>query len=160
MKPKINLRFIFSAAIALVAAYALYSSYSWPFRSALFPRIIAIPLLCLALAEMALGLFGTERERQGYAVDFEMTKEVDPVLARRRTLAIYGWSVGFFAIILSVGFPLGVPLFVFLYLKLAGREGWAMTGVLTLLSWLFMEGLFDQLLHIPFPEGWIFSLLQ
>lgn len=160
MKPKINLPFVFSAAIALVAAYALYSSYSWPLRSALFPRIIAVPLLCLALAEMALSLFGTERERQGYAVDFEMTRDVDPVVAQRRTLAIFGWSLGFFALILLVGFPLGVPLFVFLYLKLAGKEGWAVTGALTLLSWLFMEGLFDQILHIPFAEGWIFSLRQ
>jgi hypothetical protein len=47
---------------------------------------------------------------------------------------------------------------VFLYLKLAGNEGWTLTILLTALSWLFMEGLFDRLLHLPFPRGWLFAL--
>ena len=51
-----------------------------------------------------------------------------------------------------------MPLFVFLYLKLAGKEGWVLSLSMTALSWLTMEGLFNRLLHLPFPEGWLFSL--
>jgi hypothetical protein len=158
MKATMNLRLFLALAVALVAGYALYASMYWPFRTALFPRIIGVPLLIVALAEMALSAFGTEKQQEGHAVDFEMTANVDPVIAQKRTYAIFAWTLGFLALILLVGFPLAVPLFVFLYLKVAGREGWVLTLFLTALSWLFMKGLFDRLLHLPFPEGWIFSL--
>jgi hypothetical protein len=160
MKPRINFHLLLALAVALVGGYALYASMDWPFRTALFPRVIGVPLLLLALIEMALSAFGTEKEREGHAVDFELTTDIDPLVARRRTLTIIAWILGFFVLILLVGFPLGVPVFVFLYLKLAGKEGWGMTFVLTVISWLLMKGLFDRLLHLPFPQGWIFSLLE
>jgi len=158
MKATMNLRFFLALAATLVASYALYASMYWPFRTALFPRIIGVPLLILALVEMALSAFGTERQQEGHAVDFELTTSVDTAVARRRTRAIVAWTLGFLALILLIGFPLAVPLFVFLYLKVAGGEGWVLTLSLAALSWLFMKGLFDRLLHLPFPEGWIFSL--
>jgi hypothetical protein len=159
MKGRADIRFFLAVGTALLAGYALYSSMHWPLRTALFPRVIGIPLLFLALVEMVWSMFAGEREREGHAVDFELTTDVDPALAQKRTLGIVGWTVGFFAIIVLIGFPFAVPLFVFLYLKLVGKEGWVLTIILTAVSWLFMEGLFDRLLHIPFPEGWIFSLL-
>jgi len=158
MKPKLNLHFFLALGAAVIGGYALYAAMDWPFRTALFPRMIGVPLLVLALIEMGLSAFGTEKEREGHAVDFELTTDIDPSVARHSTLAIVGWILGFFFLILLVGFPIGVPLFVFLYLKLGGEEKWGLALILTALSWLFMEGLFDRLLHIPFPEGWIQSL--
>jgi len=160
MKPKLNLHFFLALGVALFAGYALYSAMDWPFRTALFPRLIAVPLLLLALVEMGWSALGAEKQREGHAVDFELTTEIDSVAARRRTLTIVAWIFGFFILILLVGFPAGVPLFVFLYLKFAGKEGWGLALVLTVLSWLLMTGLFDWLLHIPFPDGWIQSLLE
>lgn len=160
MKPKLNLHLFLAFGVALVACYALYSAIDWPFRTALFPRMIAVPLLLLALIEMGLCAFGTEKRREGHAVDFELTTDIDPSVAHRRTTAILGWILGFFILILLIGFPVGVPLFVLLYLKLAGKERWGLALVLTFLSWLLMKGLFDLLLHIPFPQGWIQSLFE
>ena len=158
MKGLLHSRFLLALAGALIAAYAFYASLYWPFRTALFPRVIAVPLMALSLLELLLCAAGAELEREGHAVDFELTTDVDPATAHRRTLAIGTWILAFFGLILLVGFPLAVPIFVFSYLKLAGREGWVLTTVLTATSWLFMEGLFNRLLHIPFAEGWIFSL--
>lgn len=160
MKPRINLNSLLALLAMVVAGYTLYVSLDWPLRTALFPRVIGIPFLCLAITELFLNAFGTKTQREGHAVDFEFSTDVDPAVARRRTLAMFAWTLGFFALILLVGFPLGVPLFVFLYLKAAGKEGWLLTILLTLLSWLFMEGLFDRLLHIPFAEGWLLSLFH
>ena len=158
MKPRFGIKVVLALATLLIAGYALYISLDWPSQTALFPRVIAIPLFLLALAETVLCLLGPEKARAGHAVDFELTTDVDPSTAQKRTLAIGTWVVGFFGMILLAGFPLAVPIFVFAYLKLAGREGWLLTAVLTATSWLFMEGLFNRLLHIPFAEGWIFSL--
>ena len=159
MRARTDIRFFLALGTVLLAGYALYSSIDWPLRTALFPRVIGISLLLLALTETILSMLGVERKREGHAVDFELTTDVDPVIARKRTVAILGWTLGFLALIVVIGFPIAVPLFVFLYLKLVGKEGWLLTLILTALSWLFMEGLFNRLLHIPFPEGWIFSLL-
>jgi hypothetical protein len=119
--------------------------------------VIALPILFLALTEWALSVWSGEKEREGHAVDFQFTDTVEPALARKRTMAIILWTLGFLVIILLVGFPLAVPIFVFAYLKIAGREPWTLTIALTAISWIFMEGLFNRLLHLPFPEGWIFG---
>jgi len=153
-----SLRCALSLAAAGVAGYALYASWSWPFRTALFPRIIALPILFLAVIEWALCVWGSEKEHAGHAVDFQLTETVEPALARKRTLAIIVWTLGFLVLILLVGFPLAVPIFVFAYLKIAGREPWTLTIILTAVAWVFMEGLFDRFLHIPFPEGLLFGL--
>jgi hypothetical protein len=154
----LNLRCAFSLATACVAAYALYASWSWPFRTALFPRVIAAPILFLALIEWALSVWSIEGEREGHAVDFQFTANLEPALATKRTIAIVLWMLGFLALILMLGFPLAVPIFVFAYLKIAGGERWTLTIVLTVISWVFMEGLFNRLLHLPFAEGLIFGL--
>jgi len=160
MKPKLDVHFFLAFGVALIAGYALYSAIDWPLRTALFPRLIGVPLLALALIEMGLSAFGTEKQREGHAVDFELTADIDPVVARHRTLAIIGWIFGFFILILLVGFPVGVPVFVFSYLKFAGKERWGLALVLTAFAWLLIEGLFDGLLHIPFPDGWIQSFFS
>lgn len=158
MKALVSSRFILSFAAACIAGYALYASLHWSFKTALFPRVIGIPLLMLALIEMALSIWGVEREREGHAVDFELTTTVEPALARKRTLVIFAWILGFLVLILAVGFPLAVPIFVFAYLRIAGREPLTLSIVLTLVSWIFIEGVFDRFLHIPFPDGWILGL--
>jgi hypothetical protein len=107
---------------------------------------------------MALSIWGSEREHEGHAVDFQFTDTVEPALAMKRTIAIMVWTLGFLALIVLVGFPLAVPIFVFAYLRIAGRESWTLTIILTVTSWLSMEGLFNRLLHLPFPEGLIFGL--
>ena len=158
MKALVSLRFILGFAAACIAGYALYASLHWPFKTALFPRVIGFPLLLLALIEMALSIWGVEREREGHAVDFELTTAVEPALAQKRTLLICTWIIGFLVLIIAFGFPLAVPIFVFAYLRIAGREPLTLSFVLTLVSWIFMEGVFDRFLHIPFPEGWILGL--
>lgn len=155
----LRLHFWLAFGVAAAAAYALYASVGWPFRTALFPRVLAVPLLILAIVEMALSAFGSEKEREGHAVDFEFTADVPPELARQRTLALFSWLAAFFALILLVGFLWAVPLFVLLYLRIAGKESWRLTLALTLIAWAFMEGLFHRLLHLPFPQGWLFSAL-
>jgi hypothetical protein len=158
MKAVFKLRALLGGCVTLIGAYAFYDSWHWPYKAALFPRLISVPLLVLGLLETLLCLKGTEARTEGGAVDFEFSTDMDPITARNRTLSLFLWVLGFFVLIPLVGFLLAVPLFMFLYLKLEGKEGWVATVVLTACAWLFMEGLFDRLLHLPFPQGWVFSL--
>ena len=70
------------------------------------------------------------------------------------------WIVGFFAAIVLFGFTLAVPLFVFLYLRLQANEGWVISAVFTAAVWTFFYGLFDRLLHLPFPAGWALTWIS
>jgi hypothetical protein len=63
--------------------------------------------------------------------------------------------VGFLAAIALLGYPIAIPLLVFLYLKLQGRERWMLSAAVALAVWGVFYAVFDELLHLPFPAGWI-----
>ena len=78
----------------------------------------------------------------------------------RRTVAIIGWIVGFFVAIWLLGFSYAVPLTLVLYLKLAGRESWTTTAIVTFCTWIFFYLLFERMLNVPFPDGLVFSIFK
>jgi hypothetical protein len=143
--------------IMVVSGYSMAAAWAWPRKAALFPLVIAIPLFCLAAIEVLWVLFGaTER---GEAKDFQFARDVPEREALRRSAGAAGWILGFFAAIVLLGFPIAVPLFVLLYLLLQGKEGWTLSIVFTAAVWGFFYGVFDRVLHLPFPQGWIFEWL-
>lgn len=139
--------------IMVLSGWAVASTFGWPWKAALFPLVIGIPVFCLAAAEVLWVIFGsTER---GDSPDFQLTRDLPRRVMLRRTLTGMAWILGFFVAIVLLGFPIAVPLFVFLYVKLQGREGWGASLALALAVWGVFYGLLDRLLHLPFPDGWI-----
>lgn len=142
-----------SFGIMICSGSAVVIAIDWPWKAALFPTVIAVPVFCLAAAEVAWVLFGSASAEQ--AMDFQLSRHLPEQVALRRTLQAAGWMLSFLGMIVLAGFPIAVPLFVFLYLKLQGREGWGLSLVFALVVWGLFYGLFDRLLHLPFPAGWI-----
>jgi hypothetical protein len=145
-----------SVLIMIVAGYGVAVATAWPWKAALFPLVIGVPLFCLAAAEALWTLFGSKSGRADEPRDFQLSIGLDTA---RRTLVASGWILAFFAAIVLLGFPIAVPLFVLLYLKLQGREGWVLSLVVTLAIWGVFYGLFDLMLHLPFPAGWLVEWL-
>jgi hypothetical protein len=77
----------------------------------------------------------------------------------RRTAGIFGWIVGYFVGIWLLGFSLGVPLCTFIQLKIFGREKWPLSLIYTASAWALIYGIFDRVLHVPFPTGYLFEVL-
>lgn len=144
-------------AIMILSGWAVVVALGWPWKAKLFPLVIGIPVFCLATAEVLWAVFGANPREQ--AMDYQLSDHLPAKVALGRSLLAAGWMLGFFGAIVLVSFPIAVPLFVFLYLKLQGREGWGLSVVMTLAVWGFFYGLFDRLLHLPFPagliQGWI-----
>jgi hypothetical protein len=136
-----------------VSAYGVIAATAWPWKAALFPLIIGIPLFCLAAAEALWTLFGSQPADTEVG-DFQLSTGNETA---RRTLVALGWMLGLFAAIVLLGFPIAVPLFMVLYLKVQGGEGWLLTFVITLAVWGVFYGLFHYLLHLPFPSGWLLT---
>jgi hypothetical protein len=145
-----------AALIMLAAAYGIVTAWDWPEKAALFPLVIGIPLFCLAAVEAGWSLLRPE-PKPSQAMDFRVSTAAH---GTRRAGVALAWMLGFFAAIVLLGFPLAVPLFVFLYLKLQGRESWTLSIVMTAAVWGIFYGLFDRLLHLPFAAGWLFGFLR
>jgi len=144
--------------VMAVSGYALIAAWFWPWKAALFPLVIGIPVFVLAAAEAAWVLLG--RTERAEVQDFQLTRDVPEREVVRRSAMAAAWIVGFFAAIVLFGFAVAVPLFVFLYLRLQANEGWIFSAVFTAAVWAFFYGLFDRLLHLPFPAGWALTWIS
>jgi hypothetical protein len=145
-----------SFGMMVVTAWLVITALKWPFRTAMFPVAIGIPVFFLAVVEFCFSLLGKkEDEAQKKGMDSELPQEIDRATARKRTLSITLWMVGFFFLILLIGFPLAVPLFLFLYVKFKGSEGWGISLGLAAVGTGAFYGLFVWLLEVPFTEGWL-----
>ncbi|HEX9398213.1 MAG TPA: tripartite tricarboxylate transporter TctB family protein [Burkholderiales bacterium] len=141
---------ILSSAVALFAAWGLVSAMSWPLKAKLFPLVVGIPLLCLAIAEIIYSL----RDKST-----EPPRDIPADVERHRSLVAAGWILAFFAAIVLLGFDIAVAVFVFLYLVIQGKERWIFSAIFAAATWALFYGLFDRLLHLPFPAGWLLELL-
>lgn len=146
-------RVLFSLFILLLVIWALYATRDWPIKTALYPRVVGVPLVLLAAAEFVLSLRGREPEDGGRAMDVQFSTSASPEVAARRTIATFAWLGGFFLSVILLGFSLAIPLFVFAYLKGQGRESWILSVILAAVAWLGFYLLFVRLLHLPFGEG-------
>ena len=158
---KITPSAIFSFCAFIFFCVWVYLAHEWRLQARLYPWAIGIPMLILALAQVILDLKGFKAKESADAtpVDFQFTKEVDATTARNRAFVMFAWLIGFFLLIWLFGFPIGIPLMMFTYLKFQGGESWKLSIILTVVAWLCFWGLFIKLLHLPFPDGLIFTLL-
>lgn len=159
---KIKPQSILSVLVVAFFAFFVYEAREWRPQARLYPWAIGIPMLLLALVHLVLEFKGAEKKEISDAppVDFQFTQTADRALARRRTMNILSWILGFFMSIWLIGFSLSVPLFVFLYLKVQSRESWTLSLVLTGAAWLLFWAVFVKLLTLPFPEGGLFLLIN
>jgi hypothetical protein len=149
----------FTGITVLLLALALWDSRNFGYRAGLFPWAIGTPTLLLAIGQFGRDLYGRKTKKQSDIPELpEM--EVAPEDAKRRTISIILWTVGFFLVIWFLGFSYAVPLTMLLYLKFAANESWLMTALVTFFSWLFYWSLFEKMLNVPFPEGLLITLLR
>jgi TctA family transporter len=129
-------------------------------RAALFPMVLGIP--CLVLSVLAFGqeLIYTLRRATGPDNSPIMSPSPEAYVIRRRALSIVAWILGFFLGIWLLGFIIAVPVATFLYFRFAGGEKWSISVPLSLAAWAVFYGLFDYLLHLPFPEGTLVTWLN
>jgi hypothetical protein len=145
-----------SLGLMIATAYMVITAMQWPFKTALFPVAIGIPVFCMALTVFFLDLFGKEEKKEsGPAVDFRLSESEDKELAHKRTINIFLWILGFFALIQLVGFSLSIPLYFIGFLRFRSKESWKLTIILAAVAWAFFYGLFVWLLDTPFMDGWV-----
>jgi ABC-type sugar transport system permease subunit len=144
-----------SLAIMFVGAGVIISAMHWPFRAALFPMVVGIPLFILSTLQFLKSAVYEKGHSKVATIDFKLSEMEDKALEKKRTINIFLWILGFFFMVLLIGFPIAVPLFVFLYMKLQGKEKWGTSFLLTFVALASFYGLFVKFCDIPFTEGWV-----
>ena len=142
---------LMSLSVAIIAAWAVITALKWPFMSAIFVVIVGIIVFLIAAVDFCLRLFGSRTAE----TSFKFSENMGRTLAIRRALSALMFIIGFFLMILFLGFPIAVPLFIFLYLKLHAKENWRISLGLAAVAWVCFFGLFIWLLKTPFMEGWV-----
>jgi TctA family transporter len=148
---------LFALFFVAVFIYVLHEAYfeilPMEERAALFPLVIGVPCLALALAAFGQEFFNTIRSENDPTATAETALTLERHVVRQRALSIVGWILGFFLAIWLLGFVIAVPVASFLYFWLAGGEKWSVSVPLSLAAGAVFYSLFDHLLHLPFPEG-------
>ena len=146
-------RILFCVFLIFVAAAAIYLALDWPFKAALFPLSVSIPLLLLAGIQLLQLLVGKTETIESAAVDLEFASDVPPEIERRRVITAFSWIAGFIICVYLIGFPLTVPLFICFYLRFESGVGALATVAATAITWAMFYALFQKLVHLQFEQG-------
>jgi Tripartite tricarboxylate transporter TctB family len=157
VRPQAILSFVFLIFFIVF----VYQAQDWRLQARLYPLAIGIPMLILAIIQVILDLRGVKAKEtsDGAPVDFQLSQNIDPVLARKRAINIFSWIFGFFLLIWLLGFPIAIAAMMFGYLKIQSKEPWVLSIVLTAVGWICFWVLFVWLLNLPFPQGLILEWL-
>ena len=152
---KIRPQAIFSFCALVFFCVFVYQAQDWRMQARLYPFVIGIPMIILAIVQVILDLLGIEHKPADNVtpMDFQATKTVEPALAFKRTITAFGWFLGFFAAIWLIGFSITIPAMVFSYMYFHGKEKLLLSAILTGFAFVFYHFLFVRLLNLPFPDG-------
>ncbi len=153
IRPRLNGSAIFGLFIIVMFMLALWQSRNFGLRTGLFPWVVGFPVLLLSFVQCIRDCLGVDR------TDAEH-HQLPAGLVNRRTAVISGWLLGYFAAIWLLGFSIGGVVCTFLQLKIAYREKWMVSILLTVSAWVVIYGIFYRILHVPFPTGQFFIWLK
>jgi hypothetical protein len=150
-------RLVFTSFIGLVILVALLVAKDWPIRASILILLLGGIGIILAMIQLVLDVKNLRTDDQ---TEERPTFETIAVEHQGRwgTLEIWAWLLGLFLAIQLIGFPVALPLFVFLYVKLYGGS-WPTAVLLAAGTWGFLVGVFDEVLNVHWPEPWLGRIL-
>jgi Tripartite tricarboxylate transporter TctB family len=146
-------RILFTSFIGVVILTALFVAKDWPIRASIVILLLGSIGVVLVAVQLILDFKAAGEEAASIT---RPTFEVSAVEHQSRwgSLEIWAWLCGLFFAIHLIGMPIALPLFVFLYTKLYGGS-WATSLIFAAATWGFLYGVFEQVLHVPWPKPWL-----
>ena len=154
----LSLFFVVVIAVWVVTAAGL----NWDTR--LFPWAVGIPALALALRQLVADWQGasakTEQGEERYpgVLDIAVDRSIPPEEMFRHTVKTAYWILTFACGIWFLGFLISIPLFIFSYLISEAKARKFTALIVAGLTFLFVWALFDQMMHLAWPEAALFTL--
>ncbi|TMA55774.1 MAG: hypothetical protein E6J73_22295 [Deltaproteobacteria bacterium] len=155
MKANLTLFFL------LVFVVGAVIGWDWPNIAKIMPvYVAAIPGIILVLVQLYREVTGWQG-RRGTAGGIDMDEVSDVQLDRqtelRRTLGYFAWFIGGALGIWLLGLVIALPLLVFLYTLIEGKEKWYIALIATACAYALVWGLFEYMLETRWPPGILFA---
>jgi hypothetical protein len=147
----------FTLSLVVVFVGAIWWGWEWPYIAKLMPvYVAAMPGLLLALVQLYRDATGwEERQARAGAIEMDETHDVsvDKQTEIRRTLLFFGWFIGGALGIWLIGIVYSLPLLVFSYALIEGRETLRTSLVIGTCAYALIWGLFEYTLEMRWPPG-------
>jgi Tripartite tricarboxylate transporter TctB family len=153
---KANLTLLF-LVIFIVAAFV---GWDWPNIAKIMPvYVAAIPGLVLVLIQLYREVTDWEARRAASGMEMDQVSEVtlDQRTELLRTVGFFGWFIGGALGIWLLGIVITLPILVFLYALIEGKEKWFAALIMGVCTYLVIWGLFEYMLETRWPPGMLFG---
>ena len=152
----------FTLFFVAVFVVAIWWGWEWPYIAKLMPvYIAAVPGLVLGVIQLVREASGSEESRakqaEGIEMDDTYKAQMNQKTELRRTLIYFAWFIGGAVGIWLLGIVITLPLLVFLYMLVEGREKLKPTFAMTALTYGLIWGLFEYMLEMRWPPGLLFG---
>jgi hypothetical protein len=149
---------VFTAAVLAMVLAALWTSRDWPFDAKLVPHAAAWAAVVFACLNLAAELFAPRQERAPErhahgAIDALAEPVLEPSVVRRRAIRYFGWLAAFALLSGAIGLLPAIIIFVVLFMRFEFGEAWHNAVAASVAATLFLWGVFDRVLTIPWPEA-------
>ncbi len=151
MKTEQKILTIFILGIALIMTVTSFKygqgARTLPFYSGIISVILLAGLLLMSFSPRLTALYQKVGETE------ETTDAEKHKAARKRELSIIGLLIGCTACIYILGFQIGTPLFLFVFLKFWEKESWLLSISLSVVVTAVVCLGFNFLLRVPLHTG-------
>ena len=152
----------FTIFFLVVFIVAVVVGWDWPNIAKIMPvYVAAIPGLLLVVLQLYRDATGWERRRSGASGGIDMDEVSDVKLDRqtelRRTVLYFAWFIGGALGIWLLGLVISLPLLVFLYGLVEGKEKWFTALIMAGCTYALVWGLFEYMLETRWPSGLLFG---
>ena len=150
----------FALFLLVIFSVATVSGWGWPDIAKIMPvYVAALPGLAMIVIQIYREATGWETRRSTTSIDMDESgqNQLDEATARKRTLAFFAWFIGGALGIWLIGIVYALPLLVFLYALLQGKEKLLTSLIIGGCAYLVIWGLFEYMLETRWPAGLLFG---
>ncbi|SOC49506.1 Tripartite tricarboxylate transporter TctB family protein [Blastococcus aggregatus] len=154
---------VISLGLAALFGNAFWIATEWSERAGLFPRMVTLLGVALALLHVVMLLLRARRAvpvvESRVDADDEAEGDVEYVFAHaggRVWAGSLAWVAAFFVGLYVVGLFVTAPLFAFTYLKLSVRRSWVFSLVYAAVVFAVLYLAFEVALQLQVPPGLFF----
>ena len=144
--------------LLIIMLLMVFSSFNYsggsqilPLTSGIFSALIVGFLVIMSLFPKVISFY------QKFETKSVLSEDVLNVDEKKRELSVIAWFSGCTAAIYFLGFLIGIPLFLFMFLKIWAKESWLLSSVLAAVVLGIVYFTFIYILRVPLHSGILLS---
>ncbi|BFG77966.1 tripartite tricarboxylate transporter permease [Paraburkholderia terrae] len=144
-----------------VGIYMLVTAQSWLLMARIGPTVIASILVIAGTLSLAYKVFVIPAHagaaHAGGGIHMDVSSDHEEKLSNKVTLLraarFLGWFIAFLVCMSLIGMIPTVPIVIVAFMRIEGRESWRLSLILAACVTALIYGVFDQIIHIPWPSS-------